>query len=173
MVFAKCFSLVKKFKARLHDIFYSWTFDLLLINSRYSAWSFRSNRSELNRMYSLWSFRSSRPEKMSPEVSCTKGALRNFAKFTEKHLCKSLFFDEVAGLRPITLLKKRLWHSCFPKDIAKFLRTHFFTEHIQRLLLKFISHHTKEILYVQNRNFLGNQLCKNQQAKANIFSCFI
>ena len=125
MVFAKCFSLVKKFEARLHDIFYSWTFDLLLINSRYSVWSFRSNRSELNRIYSLWSFRSSRPEKQSPEVFCTKGALRNFAKFTEKHLCQSHFFDEVADLRPVTLLKKRLWHRCFIKDITKFLRTPF------------------------------------------------
>ena len=173
MVFAKCFSLVKKFEARLHDIFYSWTFDLLLINSRYSVWSFRSNRSELNRIYSLWSFRSSRPEKQSPEVFCTKGALRNFAKFTEKHLCQSLFFDEVADLRPVTLLKKRLWHRCFPVDFAKFLRTPFFTEHLQWLLLKFISHHTKEILYVQNTNFLGNQPFKNQQAKPNIFSCFI
>ena len=25
-----------------------------------------------------------------------------------KHLCQSLFFDKVAGLRPATLLKKRL-----------------------------------------------------------------
>ena len=28
-----------------------------------------------------------------------KGVLRNFAKFTGKHLCQSLFFDKVAGLR--------------------------------------------------------------------------
>ena len=31
-------------------------------------------------------FRSSRPE-----MFCKKGVLRNFAKFTEKHLCQSLF----------------------------------------------------------------------------------
>ena len=36
-----------------------------------------------------------------------KGVLRNFAKFTQKHLCQSLFFNKVAGLRPATLLKKR------------------------------------------------------------------
>ena len=40
-------------------------------------------------------------------VPLRKGALRNFAKFTEKHLCQSLFFNKVAGLRPATLLKKR------------------------------------------------------------------
>ena len=34
-----------------------------------------------------------------------KAVRRNFAKFTEKHLCQGLFFDKVAGLRPATLLK--------------------------------------------------------------------
>ena len=33
-----------------------------------------------------------------PEVFCKKGALRNFAKFTGKHLCQSLSFNTVAGL---------------------------------------------------------------------------
>ena len=36
-----------------------------------------------------------------------KGVLKNFTKFTEKHLCQSLFFNQVEGLRPATLLKKR------------------------------------------------------------------
>ena len=31
--------------------------------------------------------------------SVKKGALRNFRKFTGKHLCQSLFFNKVAGLR--------------------------------------------------------------------------
>ena len=34
------------------------------------------------------------------EVFCKKGVLRNFAKFTGKNLCQSLFFNKVAGLRP-------------------------------------------------------------------------
>ena len=34
-----------------------------------------------------------------PEVFCKKGVLRNFTKFTGKHLCQSLFFNKVAGLR--------------------------------------------------------------------------
>ena len=34
-----------------------------------------------------------------------KRCLRNFAKFTEKHLYQSLYFNKVAGLRPVTLLK--------------------------------------------------------------------
>ena len=35
-----------------------------------------------------------------PEVFCQKGSLRNFAKFTRKQLCQSLFFNSL-------LLKKR------------------------------------------------------------------
>ena len=31
-----------------------------------------------------------------PEVFCKQGVLRNFAKFTGKHLCQSLFFNKVA-----------------------------------------------------------------------------
>ena len=72
------------------------------------------------------------------EVFCKKSVLRNFAKFTGKHLRQSLFFDKVAGLRPVTLLKKRLWHSCFPVNFAKFLRTPFFIEHLWYRLLNII-----------------------------------
>ena len=57
--------------------------------------------------------------------SVRKDVLRNFAKFTGKYLCQSLFFNKVAGLRPATLLKKRLWHKCSPMNFAKFLRTPF------------------------------------------------
>ena len=70
-------------------------------------------------------------------VFCRKGVLRNFSKFTGKHLCQSLFFNKVAGLRPATLLKKRLWHRCFLANFAKFLRAPFLTEHLWWLLLMF------------------------------------
>ena len=33
-------------------------------------------------------------------------SVKNFAKFTGKHLCQGLFFNKVAALRPETLLKK-------------------------------------------------------------------
>ena len=35
-----------------------------------------------------------------------KGVLRNFAKFTEKHMYRSLIFNKVAGLQPARLLKR-------------------------------------------------------------------
>ena len=42
--------------------------------------------------------------------SLRKGFLRNFAKFTGKHLCQRLFFNKVAGLRPkaCNFIKKRV-----------------------------------------------------------------
>ena len=37
--------------------------------------------------------------------------------------------------RPATLLKKGLWHRCFPVNFAKFLRTPFLREHLYSRLL--------------------------------------
>ena len=70
-----------------------------------------------------------------PEVFCKKDVLRNFTKFTGKHLCRSLFLGKVAGLKLATLLKKRVWHKCFPVNFANFLRTPFFIEHLWWQLL--------------------------------------
>ena len=65
-----------------------------------------------------------------PEVFCKKGVLKNFGKFTGKHLYQRLFSYKVAGLRVATLLKKRLWHRYFPVNFVNFLRTPFFIEHL-------------------------------------------
>ena len=55
----------------------------------------------------------SKLRKQPLEVFCKKAVLRNFTKFTGKHLHQSLFFNKVAGLSPAALLKKRLCHRCF------------------------------------------------------------
>ena len=69
------------------------------------------------------------------EVFCKKGVLRNFTKFTGKHLCQSLFCSKVAGQRSATLFKNRRWQRCFPENFVKFLRTPFYIEHLWWLLL--------------------------------------
>ena len=51
--------------------------------------------------------------------------LQNFSKFTRKHLCQSFFFNKFAGLRPATLLKKRLWHRCFPLNFCEISKNIF------------------------------------------------
>ena len=43
-----------------------------------------------------WLFIQNQPQ----EVFCKKGVLKNVAKCTGRHLCQSLFFNKVSGLRP-------------------------------------------------------------------------
>ena len=65
------------------------------------------------------------------------GFLKNFVNSTGKHLCCSLFLIKLqTSYNSIT---KRLQHWCFPVKFAKFLRTLFFREEFQLLLLRFKS----------------------------------
>ena len=70
--------------------------------------------------------------------SVRKGVLRNFAKFSGKFLCQIIFLIklQVSGLRPATLLKKRLWHGCFPVNFVNFLKTPFLQNKSWQLLLR-------------------------------------
>ena len=89
-------------------------------------------------------------QKQPPEVFCKKSCSQKFRKIHRKNLCQSLFFNKVTGLRPVTLLKKRLLHSYFPVNVAKFLRTPFLQNTSRRLLLNtFFS-----LVPVQSRLFL-------------------
>ena len=69
-----------------------------------------------------------------PEVFCKKGVLRNFTKFTGKHLCQSLFF------------------------FSFFLRTPFLTEHLCWLRLNF--GHAILILELLQNFYVGSQVAK-------------
>ena len=64
-------------------------------------------------------------QKKLPKKRHKKGVFKNFVKLTGKHPCQNLFLNKVAGVRAATLLKKRLWHKCFPVNFAKFLKTPF------------------------------------------------
>ena len=67
-----------------------------------------------------WKLRSIRPKTLS-----SKGVVKHFAKFTGKHPCRRLFFNKIAGLRPVTLIKESLRHSCSALNFAKLLRKLF------------------------------------------------
>ena len=54
--------------------------------------------------------------------SVKKGVLRNFEKFTEKHLCQSLFLIKL--------------HRCLPVNYSKFVRTPFLQTTSKLLLLE-------------------------------------
>ena len=75
-----------------------------------------------------------------------RSVLKNFAKFTGKHLYQSLFFNKVTGLRPGTLSKKRLRHGFFLVDFAKFSRTSFLQNTSGQLLLNLANQH-KVLMY--------------------------
>ena len=73
-----------------------------------------------------WKIRAADEQMQPPEVFHKKAVLKNFAKFTGKHLYPILFFNKIAGLRTTNLLKKRPWHRCFIMSFLKFSRTTFF-----------------------------------------------
>ena len=66
-------------------------------------------------------YRSSRSD-----VFCKKSVLRNFVRFTGKHLCQSRFFNKVAGLRPGTLLKKETLVQVLSWEFCEISKNTFF-----------------------------------------------
>ena len=56
-----------------------------------------------------------------PEVFYKKNVLENFAKFSRKHLCQSLFFNKVPGL-----IKKETLAQVFSCEFREFFKSTFF-----------------------------------------------
>ena len=104
-----------------------------------------------------------------------KSILENSAKFTGKHLYQSLFFNKVEGLSPATLIKKRLWHRCFPVNFMKFLRTPFL-QNTSRLLLKTAVSFTEARLILKLRHLIPQSRATCSELLAwvyfSYFSCF-
>ena len=102
--------------------------------------------------------------------STKKSVHRNFTKFTGKHLCQSLFFKKVAGLRPETLLKKRLWHGRFPVNFVEFLRTPFFKEHLWTTASEnHITENIMEVVWKSLKGYTINELVSRNFRKQNSF----
>ena len=85
-------------------------------------------------------------------VICKKGVFTNFTKFTGKHLCWSLVFNEVADLQHLILSKKRLWHRCCLANFAKLLLTPFLQNFFARMLM-----HDHAFCYCPKRDLLHFQ----------------
>ena len=99
--------------------------NLLTWSLKMSVVDFNFNNVEGLALSCKWSFLVLPSLKSRREMFFKKYVFRNFAKFTGKHQCQSLYFHKVAGMRTATLLKDRLWHRCFPVNFAKFLRAPF------------------------------------------------
>ena len=70
-----------------------------------------------------------------PEVFFKKRCSWKFHKIDRKTPVPETLFNKVAGLRPATLLKKSLWHRCFPVNFEQFLKTPSLQNKSGRLLL--------------------------------------
>ena len=94
----------------------------------------------------------SKKQSRNSHQRCSIGVLKNFTKFTGKLLCQSLFFNKVAGLRPATLLKKRLCQKCFPANFVIFSRTPFSQNTSRWLLLAIhLTHRIRISFYSMTR----------------------
>ena len=103
------------------------------------------------------------------------GVLRNFAKFTGKHLCQSLFLNKSTG-QSAALLKKKILTQVFSYEFCKILNTP------KRLLLLF-PFSSREIAKRQNRpdfHVFGNQIfyflsqyLRNELEKQNFWTKFL
>ena len=71
--------------------------------------------------------------------SLRKGVLRNFVKFTGKHLRQSLFFNKAAGLRSDTgkkLCQEKTLAPAFSYEFCEISKNTFFTEHLRETASK-------------------------------------
>ena len=64
-----------------------------------------------------------------------KGVLKKFPNFYRKMPVLEYLFNKVVNLEACNFIQKRLQHRCFPAKFAKSVRTRFFTEQLQWLLL--------------------------------------
>ena len=72
-------------------------------------------------------------QKQPPKLFYKKGFLKIFEKFTEKHLCQSPLFNNVAGLQ---LYQKRDSGTGVSLSNLRKLKNTFFTEHLQTTVSK-------------------------------------
>ena len=59
------------------------------------------------------------------------GVLKDFSKFTGKHLSQGLFSNKVAGLISATLLKTEILAQAFSCEFCEIFKNTFFTEHLR------------------------------------------
>ena len=82
--------------------------------------------------------------------SIKTSVLKNFAKFLGKHLCQSLFFNKVTGLR---LYRKETLVHVFSGAFSEILQNTFSTEHLRTaasVMTDTLFHYFKSVARVVN-----------------------
>ena len=90
-----------------------------------------------------------------PEVLCKKGILKNFTKFTGKHLCQSLFLNKIVGQSPVcNPIKKKTMTQVFSCEFCEIFKNTFFKENlwITASVLQFLMRTTLPELKVVSKN---------------------
>ena len=95
--------VVTRCTTRCHSLYHSLSLVVPLVVIRCHSLSFVVTRCttrchSLSFVVTRCTTRLSFHKRSPPKVFCKKGVLRNFAKFTGKHLYQSLYFNKVAGL---------------------------------------------------------------------------
>ena len=89
------------------------------------SYSFKlSTRRITEWIVAIWEFLPFLQFKTSHRSFSVKKVFLVISQNSQKNTCAKVFFS--LGLRLATLFKKWLWYKCFPVNLVKFLRTHFF-----------------------------------------------
>ena len=97
------------------------------------SYLFKANKGNTRAMREICS---KRKVKNTARGAVCKKVFLEVSKIHRKRPVPESLFNKVASLRPATLLKKRLWHRCFPVTFVKFLTTPFLQNTSGRLLLQ-------------------------------------
>ena len=104
-----------------------------------------------------------RSQKQPPEVVYKKSVLRNFAKFTGKHLCQSLFFNKVEGSACNAVKKESLVRG-FSCEFCK-ISKNTFSHRTLPVAVSLVRKLTKIFCWVDDN------LTRLHLTKYNIFNC--
>ena len=111
----------------------------------------------------FWAWKMIYPEAATGGI-LQKKVFLEVSRNSQENTCPESLFNKVnnnKGLRPATLLKKRLCHRCFPVNFAKFLRTPFLQNTSGRLLLyihKFWIRHLHSTFKFDHENICGIEI---------------
>ena len=110
--------------------------------------------------------KSSKFQKQPPEVFYEKGVLKNFVKYTRKHLCLGLFFNKASGLQ-----KKEFLAQAFSCEFYENFKNTFFKNEILAQVLSFAVNFTKLLRTPVLQNTSG-QLLKVWHSLLNVYQNF-
>ena len=95
--------------------------------------------------------------------SMQKDVLRNFTKFTGKHLCQSLFFKKSCSPKACNFIKKEILAQVLSCEFCEISKNTFFKEHLWRAASEF---HPYYIIFIDSKILLPSY----QKTKINGFN---